>query len=154
MAGHVDSVTLTTLVRRSEDSHQESLAKVNNFSQLVVNFTNTTLAPPPNPYLQSWYVQAVYVTAFVAMVLCAAGGNAVVTWIVLAHRRMRTVTNYFLVNLAVADLLISLLNTPLCFIYMLSSSWPFGIALCRLTIHVQRSLHHIGQRLHLNGYRR
>lgn len=86
-----------------------------------------------NPYEQPWYIQAAYYTAFFALIIAAVGGNAIVTWIVLAHRRMRTVTNYFLVNLAVADLLISVLNTPLNFVYMLSSSWPFGAVLCRLS---------------------
>jgi len=45
------------------------------------------------------------------MVAVAVGGNAVVVWIVLAHRRMRSVTNYFLVNLSLADGLQSVFNT-------------------------------------------
>lgn len=99
----------------------------------VPNVTVVVVVGVENPYEQSWYVQAAYYTGFFALIIAAVGGNAIVTWIVLAHRRMRTVTNYFLVNLAVADLLISLLNTPLNFVYMLSSSWPFGAVLCRLS---------------------
>lgn len=33
---------------------------------------------------------------FGGMVIVATGGNLIVIWIVLAHKRMRTVTNYFL----------------------------------------------------------
>jgi len=51
-----------------------------------------------NPYVLSWPVQLAYAVAFVTMVVVAVGGNAVVVWIVVAHRRMRSVTNYFLVN--------------------------------------------------------
>lgn len=35
---------------------------------------------------------------FGGMVIVATGGNLIVIWIVLAHKRMRTVTNYFLGN--------------------------------------------------------
>ena len=86
-----------------------------------------------NPYILHWYLQLVYIIIFVSMVIVAAGGNIIVIWIVLAHKRMRTVTNYFLVNLAVADALISIMNTLFNFVYMLYSDWPFGRNYCRFT---------------------
>ncbi|XP_043672319.1 tachykinin-like peptides receptor 86C isoform X1 [Vespula pensylvanica] len=49
-----------------------------------------------------------------------------------AHRRMRTVTNYFLVNLSLADLMMSLLNCAFNFIFLLNSSWPFGAIYCTI----------------------
>ncbi|XP_033316654.1 tachykinin-like peptides receptor 86C isoform X2 [Bombus bifarius] len=66
------------------------------------------------------------------MLLVATGGNVIVIWIVLAHQRMRTVTNYFLVNLSVADLMMSLLNCVFNFIFLLNSDWPFGVAYCTI----------------------
>lgn len=48
----------------------------------------------------------------------------------VAHREMRTTTNYFLLNLSVADLLMSSLNCMFNFIYMLNSDWPFGGVYC------------------------
>lgn len=86
-----------------------------------------------NPFILPWYFQLAYSIAFVAMVIVAAGGNVIVIWIVLAHKRMRTVTNYFLVNLAVADALISLLNTLFNYVYMLTSDWSFGRTYCKFT---------------------
>lgn len=47
-----------------------------------------------------------------------------------AHREMRTTTNYYLLNLSVADLLMSALNCSFNFIYMLFSDWPFGSVYC------------------------
>ena len=52
------------------------------------------------------------------MIVNAVIGNIVVFWIVLAHKRMHNVTNYFLVNLSCADLMMSALNTLFNFIYM------------------------------------
>lgn len=49
---------------------------------------------------------------------------------VSAHREMRTITNYFLLNLSIADLLMSSLNCMFNFIYMLNSDWPFGSLYC------------------------
>ena len=70
------------------------------------------------------------------MVTIAAGGNFIVIWIVLGQKRMRTVTNYFLVNLAVADALITVLNTMFNFIFMLYSDWPFGRLYCKFTLFI------------------
>ena len=92
---------------------------------------NTTVAS--NPFILAWYLQLVYIIIFVLTVVISAGGNIIVIWVVLAHRRMRTVTNYFLVNLAVADALISILNTLFNFVYMLYSHWPFGKHYCKFS---------------------
>ncbi|NWW79811.1 NK2R protein, partial [Climacteris rufus] len=58
-------------------------------------------------------------------------GNATVIWIVLAHRRMRTATNYFIVNLALSDVLMSAFNTIFNFIYASHNVWYFGEEFCR-----------------------
>ncbi|XP_075534187.1 tachykinin-like peptides receptor 86C [Dermacentor variabilis] len=76
------------------------------------------------------WIQLLYALFFGVMVLVAALGNATVIWIVLAHQRMRTVTNYFLVNLSVADLLTSTLNAAFNLVYMLESHWAFGEPYC------------------------
>ncbi|XP_046605787.1 tachykinin-like peptides receptor 86C isoform X1 [Neodiprion virginianus] len=84
----------------------------------------------PKPYDLPWWEKLSWALVFTAMLLVAIGGNAIVMWIVLAHRRMRTVTNYFLVNLSVSDLMMSLLNCVFNFIFMLNSDWPFGAVYC------------------------
>ena len=49
-----------------------------------------------------------------------------VIWIVMSHARMRSVTNYFIVNLSIADILNATLNVIPNFTYMLTGNWPFG----------------------------
>jgi len=83
-----------------------------------------------NPYVLAWHVQLLYAAAFVSMVVVAVGGNAVIVWIVVAHRRMRSVTNYFLVNLSLADGLQSVFNTLFNFVYLLHNDWKFGYTCC------------------------
>ena len=45
----------------------------------------------------------------------------------------RTVTNYFLVNLSLADIMVSTQNVIFNFIYMLNGDWPFGQFYCKVT---------------------
>ncbi|KAL1459736.1 hypothetical protein WDU94_011691 [Cyamophila willieti] len=81
-------------------------------------------------------VEIMWYTVFLCMLIIAIGGNVIVMWIVLAHRRMRTVTNYFLVNLSVADVMLSVFNCVFNFIYMIHEDWNFGLTYCAINNHV------------------
>ncbi len=70
---------------------------------------------------------------FTGMVIVSTGGNLIVIWIVMADRRMRTVTNYFLVNLSIADTMVSTLNVIFNFTYMLNLNWPYGTIYCTIS---------------------
>ncbi|XP_055618723.1 RYamide receptor-like isoform X2 [Toxorhynchites rutilus septentrionalis] len=75
-----------------------------------------------------------YVLIFVTAVI----GNSIVLFIVQSHPRMRTVTNYFITNLAVGDLLMMLFCVPFTFISMfVLQYWPFGLIMCRLVNYTQ-----------------
>jgi len=79
-----------------------------------------------------WWRQVIWSILFGSMVLVATVGNLVVVWIVLAHKRMRTVTNYLLVNLSIADAMVSTINVIPNYIYMSTQHWPFGALYCKL----------------------
>uniref|UniRef100_A0A8C9NVV2 Tachykinin receptor 2 n=1 Tax=Serinus canaria TaxID=9135 RepID=A0A8C9NVV2_SERCA len=49
----------------------------------------------------------------------------------IENQRMRTATNYFIVNLALSDLLMSAFNTIFNFIYASHNVWYFGEEFCR-----------------------
>ena len=57
-------------------------------------------------------------------------GNALVLLSVVCHRHLRTATHYFIANLAVADLLLSLAVLPFSATYELLGRWVFGRGLC------------------------
>ncbi|XP_068085170.1 tachykinin-like peptides receptor 86C [Anabrus simplex] len=84
-------------------------------------------------HVMSWWQQLAWTLLFALLLVVAIGGNAIVMWIVLAHRRMRTVTNYFLVNLSVADLFMAVFNCIFNFVYMLNSDWYFGKPYCSVS---------------------
>ena len=61
------------------------------------------------------------ISAFLAVV-----GNSMVLTVVIRHRGMRTRTNLFLVNLAVADLLVGAAVMPLTITTLIEGRWIFG----------------------------
>uniref|UniRef100_U3JBZ8 Substance-P receptor n=1 Tax=Ficedula albicollis TaxID=59894 RepID=U3JBZ8_FICAL len=84
-----------------------------------------------NPFVQPPWQVALWAVAYALIVVVAVVGNAVVMWIILAHKRMRTVTNYLLVNLAFAEAAMAALNTVVNFSYAVHNEWYFGPAYCR-----------------------
>ena len=60
-------------------------------------------------------------------------GNISLFVVILRTSTLRTQTNMFLLNLAAADLLVSVLNMPLTIATILHGSWMFGEFLCTLT---------------------
>ncbi|XP_029544514.1 neuromedin-K receptor-like [Oncorhynchus nerka] len=87
------------------------------------NFTNQFVQPP-------WRI-ALWSVAYSSVLAVAVFGNLIVIWIILAHKRMRTVTNYFLLNLAFSDASMAAFNTLINFIYAAHGDWYFGEAYCR-----------------------
>ncbi|OQR76422.1 tachykinin peptides receptor 99D-like [Tropilaelaps mercedesae] len=79
------------------------------------------------------YMEVLWCILFSVMIVVAACGNLIVIWIVLAHKRMRTVTNYFIVNLSIADTMVSTLNVIFNFTFMLRGEWWFGEWHCKFS---------------------
>ncbi|CAL8336154.1 unnamed protein product [Gadus morhua 'NCC'] len=64
------------------------------------------------------------------IILFGVVGNILVILSVACHRQLRTVTNYFIVNLAVADLLLSSTVLPFSAILEILDRWVFGRVFC------------------------
>ncbi|KAM6191196.1 substance-P receptor [Sarcoramphus papa] len=92
-------------------------------ASLNESFTNQFVQPP-------WQV-ALWAVAYALIVVVSVVGNVVVMWIILAHKRMRTVTNYFLVNLAFAEASMSAFNTVVNFTYAIHNEWYYGLLYCK-----------------------
>ncbi|CAM1332057.1 GPRNPY4 (predicted) [Pycnogonum litorale] len=70
--------------------------------------------------------------------ILAIVGNGIVCYIVAAFKRMRTVTNLFIINLAVGDMLMAILCIPFSFISnLILSYWPFGHVMCPIVLYAQ-----------------
>lgn len=119
----------------------ELTSAVNTDNMTTLTFVNNVTAEynqsdSENHFLLPWWQQSIFFLALVAILAVASGGNLIVIWIVLAHKRMRTVTNYFLVNLAIADFLISVLNMPFTFMFLVYQDWWFGTFFCKFSCFI------------------
>lgn len=63
-------------------------------------------------YLHQPWVAAVFITSYLLIFLLCMVGNRGVCFIILWSKHMRTVTNLFILNLAVSDLLVGLFCMP------------------------------------------
>lgn len=73
----------------------------------------------------------VILVLFGILFLASIFGNSMVCMAVIFQREMRTVTNFYIVNLAVADLLVSLICLPLNAMNGVSMSWFLGQPMCK-----------------------
>ena len=90
--------------------------------------------PEPLPL----YAKVIITIMYTSVSIIAITGNIIVCYIVFAYQGMRTVTNYFIVNLACSDILVSVLCIPLTFVAnLLVEYWPFGSLMCPVVSYVQ-----------------
>ncbi|XP_074482123.1 dopamine receptor D4 related sequence [Sebastes fasciatus] len=89
----------------------------------------TTDSPPGEAYLQDYNYLALVLG--VPLILVIILGNVLVCLSVLTERSLKTATNYFIISLSVADLLLALLVLPL-YVYseFLGGIWTLSTSLC------------------------
>lgn len=64
-------------------------------------------------------------------------GNLLVIIVVVKNAHMRTITNIFIVNLAIGDFLVILICLPPSVITDVTGNWWFGNAMCKIIPFVQ-----------------
>ncbi|XP_041975381.1 orexin receptor type 1-like [Aricia agestis] len=85
----------------------------------------------PQPY--EWVLIGTHSVVF----LVGLVGNTLVCVAVYRNYSMRTVTNYFLVNLAVADIMVLLFCLPPTVLWDVTETWFLGDALCKIILYFQ-----------------
>ncbi|XP_063271162.1 neuropeptide FF receptor 2 [Prinia subflava] len=88
-------------------------------------------------YLHQPSVAAVFITSYLLIFLLCMVGNGGVCFIILWSRHMRTVTNLFILNLAVSDLLVGIFCMPTTLLDNIIAGWPFGSLVCKMSGMVQ-----------------
>lgn len=93
----------------------------------------------PNTY--EWVLIALHSVVFLVGLI----GNALVCVAVYRNPSMRTVTNYFIVNLAAADFMVILFCLPPTVLWDVTGTWFFGKAMCKIVLYIQ-----VGQQLNFH----
>ncbi|XP_065208960.1 uncharacterized protein 5-HT2B [Planococcus citri] len=88
-----------------------------------VNFPGQ--ARPPAPGLPRWWALSAFV-----LVLGTAAGNVLVCLAIYWERRLQNVTNYFLMSLAITDLMVAVLVMPMGILALVKGFFPLAPVYC------------------------
>ncbi|KAH3852181.1 hypothetical protein DPMN_094680 [Dreissena polymorpha] len=78
--------------------------------------------------------------ALTIFAVVTVAGNILVIIAFKRDRRLRILSNYFLVSLAVTDTAIGLVSIPLYSVYVLIGYWPLGAVVCDIWLFLDNSL--------------
>ena len=67
-------------------------------------------------------------TSYILIAAIALFGNCIVLWAVYRNSRLRSIPNYFIISLAVSDVLIAVLSTPLSSAVLVTGECTFGLS--------------------------
>ncbi|VDM91335.1 unnamed protein product, partial [Onchocerca ochengi] len=77
------------------------------------------------------------IVSFCIIFCLSVVGNAVVVAVILQQHSMRSVTNIYLLNLAISDLMLSVICMPPTLVSSVIYCWMFGDLLCKLFAYLQ-----------------
>lgn len=95
---------------------------------------NVTTLPDP---IEDKAIQAIFCTAYTIIFVVGIFGNALVCYAVIRNRAMQTVTNLFITNLALSDILLCVFAVPFTPLYTFLGRWVFGGLLCHIMPYAQ-----------------
>ncbi|XP_043821696.1 probable G-protein coupled receptor 19 isoform X3 [Dromiciops gliroides] len=128
----------TVLVPLPNNSHpktsmpliEHDMTELYKGHKLERNNTSLTYEPMPGE------IAAVSVI-FGILWLFSVFGNALVCLVIHRSRRTQSTTNYFVVSLACADLLISVASAPFVLLQVTAGRWTLGNVMCKLVRYFQ-----------------
>jgi somatostatin receptor 2 len=73
------------------------------------------------------------ISQFFFVLICIVGlcGNTLVIYVVVRYNKMQTVTNLYILNLAIADECF-LIGLPFLLVTSIMKHWPFGYVVCKV----------------------
>lgn len=104
----------------------------------AVNLTNSSCPPASE---DSGGEKAIKTLAYALVILIAFLGNVLVISVIYKNKKMRTITNFQIVNMSLADILITVAAMPATIFQIYQGGrWPFGLIPCKLSAFLQGML--------------
>ncbi|XP_049298809.1 neuropeptide Y receptor type 2 [Anopheles funestus] len=101
---------------------------------LLFGRPNSSTVPPPTVdndiIFSNKLVQIVFCVLYSSIFVLGVFGNVLVCYVVFRNKAMQTVTNLFITNLALSDILLCVLAVPFTPSYTFMRRWVFGKLLC------------------------
>ncbi len=107
-----------------------------NASGANTSANGSTGSPPlqvqPYEITQEVWLRAILIFLYTVIFILGISGNLLVVYVVVRNKSMQTITNIFITNLAVSDIMMCLLAVPFTPLSAFLKSWVFGDALCHI----------------------
>ncbi|KAK3724320.1 hypothetical protein QZH41_001817 [Actinostola sp. cb2023] len=117
------------------------LTTTSSLSLIQRNTTNTSQGQiKSSPELEEYtrHARVLKLTLYVIIFLISSIGNSMVCVIILRRKTMKTVTNYFILNLAIADLALTCICIPFDIpVQEMNYVWPYGGFMCKILYPLQ-----------------
>lgn len=98
---------------------------------------------------QALYTEVIIVLMYVLIIVVAVGGNLLCAYIIVLKQKIWSVTNLFLLNLTISDVVKALICNPFSFMAnLILQYWPYGdfmcpavtyVQVCPLTLHIRNT---------------
>ena len=149
IADSLSSILTSTLTPSLSSSSSSSSSSLSTAAMMINNDQNENFTKNMNnddntielfESISDFTVQnIIYSILYSTVSLAAIGGNGIVIYLIVNFRRnRRSVTDLFILNLAIGDLLMAILCIPFTFTAnLLFHAWPFGSLMCRLVSYAQ-----------------
>jgi len=147
MANQLQINNMAALAALLKSKSNWSDYQLTNWSlQFIEEFGNnwTTDSQPEYPtqshyeYIDTIALKVFFYGLYILIFILGIAGNALVCYVVLRNSSMHTVTNMFITNLALSDVLLCVFAVPFTPLYLLTyKKWVFGTALCHLVPFAQ-----------------
>jgi len=96
------------------------------------NNSNSTATNNENDYFTFLLYEVTVPILYGIVTVLGVTGNSLVIYVIMSKERMRTVTNFLLLNLAIADLsFVVVIPSSTAYVFA-ANRWPFGDVACRL----------------------
>jgi len=92
--------------------------------------TNTWRAAP------TWEI-ALKISFYIPIILVSFIGNGLITIVLLRKKSLQSITNTFILNLTMSDVLVTCTSTWVHMVDDLSSQWVLGPVFCKLNVFMQ-----------------
>ncbi|XP_037796978.1 prolactin-releasing peptide receptor-like [Penaeus monodon] len=141
-------LNLTSVPERSPDDAPLTLTPNYTFLVSIVDSDNRTvdanatgsdsnMSAIETNILSYPTTQAIFYIEYMTIFLLGVFGNCLVCHVVFRNKAMQNVTNFFITNLALADILLCVLAVPFTPLYTFMEEWLFGRILCHLVTMAQ-----------------
>lgn len=135
-----NSFKLTTMSEFENMSNYslDSISGIHSMEDTTLFILDPRQHPYPKPFRQVPVWEAsIKIFVYSLMILLSVIGNILIILVVAKNKRMRTTTNFYIVNLAASDLLVTLSCTWVNLVNDLAEGWILGSFFCKVNSFAQ-----------------